>query len=184
MKIFAFAASVREHSLNRKLLSIASAEAHKLGAVVDVASFKELDVPLYDGDNEKVMPAGTLELKRRLDACDAFLICTPEYNHSVPGRLKNALDWASRIRPEPYGKKPCLLMSASPGLIGGARSVAHLREILLPAGTFVYPDAFSLSQADKNLGQDDIIADPQLMERLRRNLAGFIDFARRITNAT
>lgn len=185
MKLFAFAASVREKSLNRKLLAIATAEAHKLGAVVDVASFRELDVPLYDGDNEKDIPQGTLEFKRRLDACDAFLICSPEYNHSIPGRLKNAIDWASRLRPEPYGKKPCLLMSASPSLVGGARGLAHLREALLPAGTFVYPESFSLAQADKHLSSEDgYITDPMLMERLRRNVSGFLDFVRRFSNVT
>src|SRR3954468_21415906 len=98
MRILAFAASLRRGSLNRKLVEQAAAIAKKAGAEVHLAEFRDFDMPLYDGDvNEKSgLPPGAEALRQQVEACDALLIATPEYNYSIPGTLKNAIDWVSR----------------------------------------------------------------------------------------
>ena len=97
-----------------------------------LALFELQDIPLYNQDTEAVLPAPVVELKRRILAADGILFATPEYNYSVPGVLKNAIDWASR----PFGKsawlgKPAAIMGASPGNMGSARAQYHLRQILV-----------------------------------------------------
>src|SRR5690349_22069981 len=116
VRLLVFSGSMRKDSLNTKLAGVAARVARKLGATVDEASMKEFDVPSYDGDEEGAdgIPAGAQELKRRLEACDAFAIVSPEYNASMPGTLKNVIDWVSRFRPQPFDGKQAILMSASP----------------------------------------------------------------------
>src|SRR5436190_341907 len=98
LKVLVFGASLRADSLNRKLAALAAQVAQQNGATVDHASMHEFDVPNYDGDVEKErgIPAGAAEFKRRLDACDAFIVASPEYNGSMPGLFKNLIDWTSR----------------------------------------------------------------------------------------
>ena len=95
MKILAFAASVRTGSVNRKLIQLAAESAREKGAAVDLAEYREFDMPLYDGDleAESGVPDGAVEFKRRLEAADGLMISLPEYNHSIPGTLKNTIDW-------------------------------------------------------------------------------------------
>src|SRR5688572_24817459 len=104
MRILAFAASVRSASWNRKLIRLAAGLAEAEGAEVDLAEFREFDMPLYDGDldQRQGLPEGALELKRRVEAAEALMISIPEYNYSIPGTLKNAFDWVSRARPMPW----------------------------------------------------------------------------------
>jgi multimeric flavodoxin WrbA len=85
---------------------------------------REFDTPSYDGDVEasEGFPAGAEELRRRLEACDGFVISSPEYNASMPGVLKNAIDWASRFRPQPFHERHGLLLSASPSMVGGTEA--------------------------------------------------------------
>src|SRR5688572_17148243 len=107
MKILAFAASLRKESLNRKLITLAADIARSQGAEVDLAEFGEFDMPLYNGDVDagQGKPPGAIELQRRIEAADSLMIASPEYNYSMPGTLKNALDWVSRFRPMPtHGK--------------------------------------------------------------------------------
>src|SRR5262249_12244463 len=129
MKILAFAASLRADSLNKKLLRIAIEAAREAGAEVDHADFREFMMPLYDGDMQTTtgFPEGAQELQRRLDAADGILISSPEYNFSIPGTLKNAIDWVSRMRPVPWRGKSALLLAASTSLAGGIRGLWQLR---------------------------------------------------------
>src|SRR5215470_9000893 len=128
MRILAFAAAFRRESLNRKLVRLAAAAAESAGASVDLADFHEFEMPLYDGDVEAASgpPAGATKLRERIAAADAFLISSPEYNFSVPGTLKNAIDWVSRITPSVFRGKPGLLTSASPSAVGGNRGLWSL----------------------------------------------------------
>ena len=101
MRVFAFAASLRRDSFNRKLIRLAAQASERAGASVDHADFHEFDMPLYDGDVEAAsgIPAGAQKLRERFLSADAFMISTPEYNYSIPGVLKNAIDWVSRATP-------------------------------------------------------------------------------------
>jgi NAD(P)H-dependent FMN reductase len=178
LKVLVFAASQRAESLNRRLAALAARVAGRAGATVDVASMREFDVPLYDGDLEKTqgIPAGARELQRRLLASDAFILASPEYNGSMAGTIKNLIDWVSRFRPQPFDGRHGLLLSASPSLAGGNRGLWALRVPLEHLGARIYPDMFSLAMAHKALQGEDI-ADPALAQRFEKTLQAFLSLA-------
>src|SRR5262245_42192524 len=113
VRVLIFSGSRRENSLNTKLARLARDEVEATGATVDYALIQEFDCPSYDGDIEDAdgLPEGAHELKRRLEASDALIVASPEYNASMPGILKNIIDWTSRHRPQPFNQHHCLLMS-------------------------------------------------------------------------
>lgn len=178
LKLLVFAASLRAGSLNRKLAALAARVAGQYGATVDHASMRDFDVPLYDGDLEASsgIPPGAQALRDRLLANDAFVISCPEYNGSMPGTLKNLIDWTSRFRPQPFDARHALLLSASPSLAGGNRGLWALRMPLEHLGTRVFPDMFSLSMAHKAFSGDEL-ADPALRARFEKNLQAFLSLA-------
>lgn len=178
LNVLVFASSLRAGSLNRQLAALAAQVAQQSGANVDHASMREFDVPSYDGDIEQAegIPKGAAELRRRLLACDAFIVSSPEYNGSMPGLFKNLIDWTSRFRPQPFDGKQGLLMSASPSMGGGNRGLWALRMPLEHLGARVYPDMFSLALAHKALVDGDI-ADAALRARFEKNLQAFLSFA-------
>jgi chromate reductase len=178
VKVLVFAASLRGDSLNRKLAALAARVAAEYGATVDLALMRDFDVPLYDGDSDvpQAIPAGAKELQRRLAESDAFIIASPEYNASMPGILKNLIDWTSRLRPQPFDGRHGLLLSASPSLGGGNRGLWALRVPLEHLGSRIFPDMFSLSMAHKAFAGDDL-ADPALRARFDKNLQAFLSLA-------
>jgi chromate reductase, NAD(P)H dehydrogenase (quinone) len=178
LNVLVVAASLRADSLNAKLAALAAAVARASGADVDHASMREFDVPSYDGDAEQAdgIPKGAGEFRRRLDACDAFIVSSPEYNGSMPGFFKNLIDWTSRFRPQPFDGKQGLLLSASPSMIGGNRGLWALRMPFEHLGARIYPDMFSLAQAHKALAGGDI-ADAALRARFDKNVQAFLSLA-------
>jgi len=178
LNVLVFAASLRAESLNRKLAQLAAGVAEKHGAIVTVASMRDFDCPSYDGDLESAqgIPAGAQALKRRLEEADAFIMSSPEYNGSMPGVLKNTIDWASRFRPQPFDGKQGLLLSASPSMAGGNRGLWSLRIPLEHLGARIYPDMFSLATASKALVQGEI-ADSALRARFEKNIEAFLSLA-------
>jgi NAD(P)H-dependent FMN reductase len=178
LKVLVFAASLRTESVNRKLAAVAAGVAEQLGATVDHASLRDFDVPLYDGDLEVSdgIPAGAQELRRRLLASDAFVIASPEYNASMPGALKNLIDWTSRFRPQPFDGRHGLLLSASPSLAGGNRGLWALRMPLEHLGARIFPDMFSLAAAHQAIA-DGHIADAALRARFETNMQAFLSLA-------
>ena len=178
LKVLVFGASLRADSLNCKLAALAAHIAEQNGATVDHASMRDFDVPSYDGDAENAEgpPTGSKELRRRLLECDAFIIASPEYNGSMPGMLKNLIDWTSRFRPQPFDGKHGLLLSASPSMAGGNRGLWALRMPFEHLGARIYPDMFSLAQAQKALVDGDI-ADAVLRARFEKNLQAFLSLA-------
>ncbi len=178
LKVLVFAASLRAESLNRRLAALAVRVAEQTGATVDHASMRDFDVPSYDGDVEKGegIPHGAQELRRRLLDCDAFIVASPEYNGSMPGLIKNLIDWTSRFRPQPFDGKQGLLMSASPSMSGGNRGLWSLRMPFEHLGARIYPDMFSLAQAHKAFVDGDI-ADSALRGRFDKNLQAFLSLA-------
>lgn len=129
VRIRGIAGSLRSQSYNRSLLEEA------LHLLPDGASLEMVEIgslPLYDQDQEAAPPASVGLFRRSLREADAFLIATPEYNYSVPGVLKNAIDWASRA-PETLAKKPLAIIGASSGNFGTVRAQLHLRQIAVSA---------------------------------------------------
>jgi NAD(P)H-dependent FMN reductase len=182
LRLLAFAASLRRESWNRKLLGLAVDLAREAGAEVDVAEFHEFDMPLYDADLLALsgLPAGASELTRRLGAADGLLLASPEYNFSLPGTLKNAIDWVSRVRPVPLRGKSAFLLSASNSQIGGVRGLWQLRIPLEGLGVLVYPDMYALPWADKSFGPDGKLIEPERQTRLASMIGGYLGVARKL----
>jgi NAD(P)H-dependent FMN reductase len=178
LKVLVLAASLRADSLNRQLAALAARFVEQTGAGVDHASMRDFDVPSYDGDIERAhgLPKGAEELRRRLSASDAFIVSSPEYNGSMPGMLKNLIDWTSRYRPQPFDGKHGLLLSASPSMGGGNRGLWALRVPFEHLGARMYPDMFSLAQAHRALVNGEI-ADDALRRRFDTNLQAFLSLA-------
>src|SRR6185503_16529742 len=179
IRILGIAGSLRRESYNRAALHAAT-QLVPQGATIDTF---ELDgLPGFNQDDEQNPPAEVVELKKRIREADAILIVTPEYNYSVPGVLKNAIDWASR----PYGDsawngKPAAIMGASVGAIGTARAQYHLRQM------FVFLNMFPINQLEVMIGNAQERFDSQgnlthdaTKEFIRQLLQNLVEWTRRI----
>jgi len=137
LKVVAIAGSLRRESYNRELLQIAKKLASEQGAPVEEVDLKQLALPIYDGDIEaQGLPAPVRQLKATVEKADVLLIATPEYNYSIPGVLKNAIDWASRPPDPPLDGKPVAMMGASTGNFGTVRAQLHLRHVCVYCNMF------------------------------------------------
>ncbi len=145
IKLAAFCGSLRKASFNRMALN---AFIERVPAGVTVETIEIGDWPLYDADQQaKGFPDKVQAAQKTVLEAGAVVIASPEYNYSVPGLLKNALDWLSRTQPQPFAGKPVAILGASQGLIGSARMQYHLRQIL------VFLDAFALNRPEVMIGQ-------------------------------
>jgi chromate reductase, NAD(P)H dehydrogenase (quinone) len=170
--------------MNGQLAALAAGVIEAHGGVADLASIGEFDAPWFDADVEQVegLPAGADRFRRRLEANDAFVVASPEYNSSMPGELKNLLDWVSRHRPQPFNERYGLLLSASPSMVGGNRGLWALRIPFEHLGARIYPDMFSLAQSHLGLDDNGELADPDLRQRFDTNIANFMDQVEAATN--
>ena len=156
-RLLIFAGSSRQASYNRRLAQVAAGLARASGASVTHIELADFDIPMYNADLEaRGTPADVLRLKQLMHAHAGWLICSPEYNGSYTGLLKNTIDWASSpIKSDPLwqdGFKPFTgkvvgMLSASPGVLGGLRAQSHLVPLLLNLRCWVAPTAFALSGA-------------------------------------
>ena len=173
-----FSASLRTGSLNATLAKLTATAIEKHGGTVDLAAMRDFDSPSYRQDAQaQGFPPGATELRRRLEANDGFVIVSPEYNGSIPGPLKNVIDWVSRFRPQPFNGRHALLLSASPSMTGGNRGLWALRVPLEHLGARVYPDMFSLAQAHQAFDSQGQLTNAQLMGRLDQTIVGYMDLA-------
>ena len=177
IRLLIFEASLRRGSLNDRLASLAASVVEEKGGIVDRAHMAEFDCPSYDGDVEREdgIPAGAERFRERLLEADGFIIASPEYNASMPGVLKNVIDWTSRYRPQPFKRKEGLLMSASPSMSGGNRGLWALRIPLEHLGARLYPDMFSLAQAHQALDAGGRIADAKLQQWFEGTVDCFLE---------
>ena len=184
LRIFVLAASLRKDSLNRKLAELAAGVVRAQGAEVDLASMHDFDVPLYDGDGEgeNGIPAGAAAFRARLSAADGFIIASPEYNGSMPGIIKNLIDWTSRFRPQPFDGKHGLILSASPSMAGGNRGLWALRVPFEHMGARIFPDMFSLAMAHKAFGADGRLSDSALQGRFEKTLESYLSLVEAATH--
>src|SRR5688572_24033103 len=138
---------------------------------------RDFDAPSYDDDASVAdgFPPGAEAFRQRLEASDAFVIAAPEYNFSMPGALKNSIDWVSRYRPQPFNERHGLLLSASPSMAGGNRGLWALRVPLEHLGARVFPDMFSLAQAHQAFDERGNIANPKLATWFERTIVAFMD---------
>jgi chromate reductase len=182
VKLFAFAGALRRDSLNRKLIGLAAEAVRSQGVEVDLAEFSEFEMPLYSGDIEVEagIPKGARRLGERLAAADGLMLASPEYNYSIPGPLKNAIDWISRMRPMPLAGLPVLLMAASPSTVGGERGLAQLRVPLTALGCHIYPHAFLLPAANEQFDASGELADAELSGRFEALTGDFLSYLEKL----
>ena len=184
IRFLVLSASLRRDSLNTRLTDLAAATLEGNGGTVDRAWMSEFDCPSYNLDVQEGQgfPAGADEFRRRLEACEAFVVSSPEYNASLPGALKNAIDWVSRYKPQPFNELHGLLLSASPLMVGGNRGLWALRIPFEHLGARIYPDMFSLAQAHNAFDTEGRIADSPLQERFDANIVNFMDLVEASTH--
>jgi chromate reductase, NAD(P)H dehydrogenase (quinone) len=175
-KILAMAGSMRKDSFNKKLIKIAIAGARKAGAEVTHLDLNDFQLPLYHGDAEDAhgLPEKAKELKKLFIESEGFLFSSPEYNSSISGVFKNAIDWVSRPEDtDPYylvafKGKSAALMSASPGALGGLRGLVHVRAMLNNIGVLVIPDQLAVSNAKDAFNVDGQLKDTGQLEKAMR----------------
>lgn len=171
-------------SLRRKSYNTAALRAalQLLPAGMTMETFDIAEIPLYNEDvREQGFPAPVERLRGKIAAADALLIVTPEYNYSVPGVLKNAIDWASRPPSQPFDGKPLAIMGASPGVIGTARAQYHLRQcfVFLNASIVNRPEVMIGSAATRFDDQGNL-TDEATREMIRKLLSALADWTRRL----
>ncbi len=155
VRLLAFAGSLRSASFNRRLVRTLVRGAEDAGAAVTLIALRDYLLPVYDGDLEEAgMPEAVRALQALLAAQDGLLIATPEYNGSMPALVKNTLDWISRPLPDGrsgtalFRGKVAGICSASPGALGGLRSLLVLRDALAKLGLWVAPSQVAVGRAD------------------------------------
>lgn len=169
VNILGFAGSLRQGSYNKALLR-AARELVPSGAQLE--TFDLEGIPPFNQDLEKQPPEKVKEFKAKIRAADAVLIVTPEYNYSIPGVLKNALDWASR----PYGdnafeNKPAAIMGASVGMLGSARAQYHLRQCLVTLACFTLnqPEVM-VAAAHEKIDKEGKLTDQKTRDKVKELL--------------
>jgi chromate reductase len=140
------------------------------------------DLPLYNADvQDQGFPKPVTEMADTIRKADGVVICSPEYNYSIPGVLKNAIDWISRVPKQPFANKPVLIQSASQGPFGGARMQYHLRQVMVfvEALVFTRPEV-TVGQAQTKIDQDGKLTDQATRDFIKQQLAAFEKFVRTV----
>ena len=193
LRVLVMPGSARTGSLNRRLAAVAAAQLAEAGAEATTLDWATLDLPLYHGDLEVAgLPGGATGLRHTVAAHDALLIVSPEYNGFPPPLLVNAFDWLSRVPASqdlPAGLavtagKVLGLASASPGALGGLRSLMFLRQFMqMSIGMLVVPEQFALGQANQAFAADGSLADARQAASLRRVVDALIRTAGALRSA-
>lgn len=174
--ILAFGGSLRHNSFNQKIAALAAEGAREAGAKVTVIELRDFRMPIFDQDLEAAsgMPAEAKKLKELFLKSDGLIIASPEYNSSVTAALKNAIDWVSRAESddEPpiaaLAGKSAVILSTSPGGLGGLRGLVHLRSILGNLGIVVLPDQIAIPSAYEAIKTDGSLNDPKQSEKVKQ----------------
>src|SRR4051794_8449590 len=179
MKVIGLSGSLRRGSFNTAALRAAQELAPE-GMTIETGEIG--DLPLYNDDVRAAgYPPPVARLRAQLAGADAILFVTPEYNYSVPGVLKNAIDWASRPPDQPFDGKPVAIMGASPSLLGTARAQYHLRQMLifLNALPLNRPEVF-ITQANAKFDESGRLTDEPTRDIIRKLLQSLADWTERL----
>jgi chromate reductase, NAD(P)H dehydrogenase (quinone) len=186
-RLLAFGGSLRRESWNQKLVALAARAATEAGASVELIALREFPMPLFDEDleREQGLPDSARRFRELLKQSDGFMISAPEYNSSISGVLKNAIDWASRKQSgeEPlacFKDRVCGLMAASPGPYGGVRSLLCVRQVLMQLGVIVLPDQLTLSKAHEAFTPEGTLVDAAMTARVAKLAARVVDVTRKL----
>jgi chromate reductase len=166
LKIAAIAGSLRRGSFNKMALRYIVDGAKEAGAEVETLDLKEYNFPAFDGDIEaEGLPEKVVEFKSKIEGSDGLIIVTPEYNHSIPGGLKNAIDWASR-QGNPFRDKLVVIAGASTSSWGTTRSQIAILPVLRTLRMFVLPSQLYIPKAEAEFDDQGNVKDKKLKERL------------------
>lgn len=180
MKILGFAGSLRKESYNKKCLRIVLQFAKEAGAEVEFIDLQPLNVPLYDGDLEEEVkiPEGVKVLREKIEKADGLIIATPEYNHSIPGVLKNTLDWLSRTEyaPNILQNKKTAIFGASDGAFGTVRAQIAFLPIALTLGLDLMPAKTYVTNVDQKFDEKGKLIDEKTKESLKKFADKFVAF--------
>jgi len=186
-KILAFAGSLREASLNKKVLAVAIEGARAAGGEVTVVDLRDFPMPVYDQDevDRNGFDANALKFQELLCEHQGLLIASPEYNGSIPGGMKNVIDWASRKsekfeRCEPFKGKHGAMITASPGSFGGIRCLSHLRGVLSIMGVTVLPSEIAVTFAAQKFDPEGRMTDEATKTLLHALGSSLVDTLRRM----
>jgi chromate reductase len=179
LSILAISGSLRRNSYNTALLRAAQDVAPPN---LPVEIFDLSHVPLYNEDVRRThLPQAVADLRAALKTADGVLFATPEYNYSVPGVLKNAIDWASRPPEQPFDGKPVAIMGVSPSAMGTSRAQYHLRQIMVCLNAYVMPKPeVIIPHASERFDIDGRLVDETTRESIRKQLDAFAAFIRRV----
>ncbi len=176
--VISICGSLRKGSYNRMVMNALSGLAPPGLTITEAPPFSEF--PLYNADVETSsgIPAAVQKLAEAVRSADGVIVVTPEYNFSIPGPLKNAIDWVSRVPNQPFAAKPVAIQSAANGQLGGGRMQYDMRRVLLflNAMTFGRPEIFIGNCAQRIDAKTGQIVDPQTVEIIRQQLAAFAKF--------
>jgi chromate reductase len=178
MELLGVAGSLRRDSHNRKLLRAAGA---LLPPGVQFSEYDRLKlIPPFDEDDEHALPLTVSHWRAAIERADGILFATPEYNHSIPGQLKNAIDWASRpVASTVLRNKPAAVIGASTGMFGAVWAQAELRKALAAAGARVIDRELPVAMADDAFDDEGALEDHDLTLELDSILIELLDAARR-----
>lgn len=182
MKVVGISGSLRKGSFNSAALRAAQGLAPE-GMTIERAEIG--DLPLYNEDvKAQGFPPAAERLRSQFAAADAILFVTPEYNYSISGVLKNAIDWASRPPSQPFDGKPVAIMGASPGVFGTARAQYHLRQMLVSLNALIVnrPEVM-IGQAQSKFDESGNLTDEQTKEFIRKLLVALRDWTERLKRA-
>jgi chromate reductase, NAD(P)H dehydrogenase (quinone) len=173
LKLYGFAASTRENSLNRHLFNRVVEAIEARGGKVDVLDYSIVEnLPLYTitREAESGIPDAVHTIAQNILAAEGLIIASPEYNFSIPGPLKNAIDWISRIKPSVFTGKPVLLAAASPSPVGGWRGLAALRVPLVCLGAQTLPWEITIGGAATPEQLDQTLSSEMVQQRVETAL--------------
>ena len=189
-RILAFAASTRGASFNRHLARVATGCVRRAGGEITLIELKDYPMPLYEGDLEATggIPEHGKRLKALLAGHQALLIVSPEYNGFITPLLKNTLDWLSRPDGDQDGlalfrDKLALVLSASPGALGGLRSLTLARQLLTNLGVMLMPDSLAVGRAHEAFSDDDTLRDERQQAKLQGMAQKFVATLQRLHTA-
>jgi chromate reductase, NAD(P)H dehydrogenase (quinone) len=175
-RILALAGSARRDSLNRRFLAAGIEAVRSAGAEVTLADLNELVLPLYHGDLEDRagLPENATKLIAMITAHDGLLVASPEYNSMITPLLKNTIDWCSRADDNPFEGKVAAVLSASPGVLGGIRSLQMAQMLLLKLGCHIVPGQCHLPQAHKAFDPAGKLIDERAQKALQALAASLV----------
>jgi chromate reductase len=181
LNVLMICGSLRKGSFNRMLMNLLPGLAPPDMKLTEAPPFRNFPIYDFDIQNEQGFPAAVNALADAIRAADGLIVVSPEYNWSIPGGWKNAIDWMSRMKDQPFANKPVAIQSAAGGLLGGSRMQYHLRQSLTSIDVFLFgkPEVLITFAAQK-FDENGNLKDQAAVDLIKQQLTGFAKFIRRV----